>query len=47
MHKAGVYNAFDGIVADVMTTDAEEASPDAVLAKLRKDTGGSDVRFSL
>jgi len=46
MHKSGVYNSFAGVVADVYATDKDEASPAAVLAKLSKDTGASDISLS-
>ena len=43
MHKSGIYKFFEGVVADVYAADASEFSPDAVLAKLKKDTGAADA----
>jgi len=47
MHKAGVYNQFEGVVADVYAAAPEEFTEEAaVLAKLRKDTGAADVSLA-
>lgn len=38
-----MYNAFEGVVASVSAADKDELKEEAVLDKLKKDTGSSAV----
>lgn len=43
MHRSGVSKALEGTSADFAAASPDEFTKDAVLAKLKKDTGGLDV----
>jgi hypothetical protein len=45
LQKGAVYNACDGVVAELYITEREAAVPGEVAAKLGKAIGAADVRL--